>query len=137
MSELLFKDESYAIIGACIEVYNELGPGFLEAVYHEALEYEVADRGIVFLSKPQLVIRFKQRVLTTPYEADFLCYEQIVLEIKATRETAQKHEAQLIHYLKATGLSLGMLINFGHHPDLQYKRFVRTQRASELQADSR
>ena len=137
MSDLLFKDECYAIVGACFEVYNELGPGFLEAVYHEALGFEFADRGIPFVSKPQLVVRFKTRVLTTEYESDFLCFDQIVIEIKATNATAPKHEAQLIHYLKATGMSLGLLVNFGHYPDLYYKRFVRTQRLSNLQTDSR
>jgi GxxExxY protein len=137
MSDLLFKDECFAIIGACFEVYNELGPGFLEAVYHEALEFELADRGIPFVSKPQLLVRFKTRVLTTEYESDFLCFDRIVLEIKATHATVAKHEAQLIHYLKATGMSLGLLVNFGQYPDLYYKRFVRTQRLNELQPDSR
>jgi GxxExxY protein len=129
MSELILKDESFAVIGACFEVYNELGPGFLEAVYHEALEHEFADRGVPFTSKPRLLIRFKSHTLTTPYEADFLCFEQIVLEIKSARDVDPKHEAQIIHYLRATDLQLGILVNFGHHPDLQYKRFARTKTA--------
>jgi GxxExxY protein len=132
MSDVILKDESYAIVGACFEVYNDLGPGFLEAVYHEALEYELSDRGIPFISKPKLIVRFKQRLLTTPYEADFLCFNQIVVELKAVVETVRKHEAQLIHYLKATNQPLGMLVNFGSYPDLYYKRFVRTGLASQI-----
>jgi GxxExxY protein len=106
VSELILKDESFAVMGACFEVYNELGPGFLEAVYHEALEHEFAERGIPFVSKPRLLIRFKTHTLTTPYEADFLCFEQIVLEIKSARETEPKHESQLIHYLEPRTSSL-------------------------------
>jgi GxxExxY protein len=80
-----------------------------------------------FVSKPRLLIRFKTHTLTTPYEADFLCFEQIVLEIKSARETEPKHESQLIHYLRATDFQLGILVNFGHYSDLQYKRFARTK----------
>ncbi|HYO24154.1 MAG TPA: GxxExxY protein [Lacipirellulaceae bacterium] len=130
MKELILKDESYAVLGACFEVYNHLGPGFLEAVYHEALEYEFSDRGIPFVSKPRLSITFKSRVMATPYEADFICYGEIVLEIKATHASIARHEAQLIHYLRATDLRLGILVNFGQYPDLYYKRFARTKGAS-------
>jgi GxxExxY protein len=132
MSELIFKDECYAIVGAAFAVYNELGPGFLEAVYHEAMEFELADRGIRFVSKPPLLVHYRDRVLSTPYEADFLCYEQIVVELKGVRESHPNHEAQLIHYLKAANLPLGILINFGHYSDLQYKRIVRTHVATHL-----
>ncbi len=132
MGELILKDESYAIMWACFEVYKELGPGFLEAVYHEALEHELTDRGIPHVSKPRLAVKFKDRLLTTPYEADFLCFDQITLELKAVREIAPKHEAQLIHYLRTLDVSLGILLNFGHYPDLQYKRFVRTGKARTI-----
>lgn len=93
MSKLILEDESYAILGACFEVYNELGCGFLEAVYHECLEIEMTTRGIPFVSKPQLRIQFKDHLITKTYEADFLCYDKIILEIKATSTLIDDHTA--------------------------------------------
>lgn len=127
MTDVVLKDESYAVMGACFEVYNELGPGFLEAVYHEALEIEFTERGIPHVSKPRLLLKYKGRTLKTPYEADFLCYGKIALEIKSARDLDPRHKAQLIHYLMATDFQLGILANFGHYPDLQHERVVRTK----------
>jgi GxxExxY protein len=87
----------------------------------------MTDRGIPFVSKARLLIQFKSRTLVTPYEADFVCYDQIILELKAVREAAPQHEAQVLHYLRATNLQLGILVNFGSYPDLYYKRFARTR----------
>jgi GxxExxY protein len=104
MIELLLKDEVYAIIGVAIEVHRELGPGFLEAVYQEAMEIELADHGILFLAHEPLTIRFKTRALKKRYEPDLLCYSQIIAELKALSQLSGADEAQLLNYLTATGL---------------------------------
>ena len=123
--ELLFKEEVYAIIGAAIEVHKELGPGFLEAVYHEAMEIELTSRNIPFESYKKLLIRFKEFQLKKEYEADFVCYDKIIVEIKALDVVAGKEEAQLLHYLKTTGFRIGLLINFGSVGALEWKRYIR------------
>ncbi len=123
--ELIYKDEAYALLGACFEVYNEVGCGFLEAVYQECLGLELGDRGIPFQPHPELHLSYKGRRLTKTYEPDFICYAKIVIEIKAVSELTDEHRAQIHNYLKATGHRLGLVINFGHYPKLQYERIVR------------
>ena len=125
MTELLLKDEVFAVIGAAIEVDRELGPGFLEAVYQEAMEIELADRGIPFLAQEPLTIRFKTRVLKKRYEPDLLCYNLLVAELKALNQLTGADDAQLLNYLKATGLRVGVLVNFGSVGKLEWKRFIR------------
>ncbi len=125
MTDLILKDEVFAIIGAAIEVHRELGPGFLEAVYQEALEIELASRKIPFESRKTLTIAYKGRPLKKEYEADLVCYGQIIVELKALDRLSGKEEAQILNYLKATGLRVGLLINFGSHGKLEWKRFVR------------
>jgi GxxExxY protein len=122
--EVLFKDESYRIIGACFEVYNELGNGFLEAVYQEALRHEFQLQGIPFQEKPRIGLYYKAIKLTQTYEPDFLCYEEIIVELKAAKSLMDDHRAQVINYLKSTGKKLGLLANFGHHPGLEHERLV-------------
>jgi GxxExxY protein len=117
--------QTYAIIGACMAVHSELGPRFLEAVYQEALEIEFSRRGIAFVREKRLVITYAGKPLRTPYDADFLCYDSIIIELKAVTDFISKHEAQTIHYLKATGCERGLLVNFGA-PSLDYKRYVFT-----------
>jgi GxxExxY protein len=117
---------TYAVIGAAMEVHQLLGCGFLEGVYQEALEIELAERKIPFRPQAQLPIRYKGRVLQTVYKADFLCYDAVVVEIKALSQLGSPEEAQVLNYLKATGYETGLLLNFGR-TSLQYKRFVRTQ----------
>ena len=124
MTDIIYKDESYRIIGACMEVYNEMGCGFLEAVYQECLECEFADRQIPFVSQQQLKLTFKKRTLKSVYIPDFICSEKIIVEIKGTSEISDKFRAQMINYLKATGLKLGLLVNFGKYRQLQYERIV-------------
>jgi len=124
MAELLFKDEVYAIIGAAMEVYNELKPGFLEAVYQEALEIELAERGIPFTSQPDLKIQYKGHILKKSYMSDFLAYEQILIELKALEKLTSREEAQLLNQIKAARLKLGLLINFGHPDKLDWKRII-------------
>ena len=123
MAEILFREESYAIIGACIKVHSELGPGFLEAVYQEALEKEFAKRNIPFLRKPKLSLFFDGEPLKKYYIADFLCYKSIVLELKATSLIYEIDIKQLYNSLKAAKKRLGILVNFGG-ASLTYKRIL-------------
>jgi GxxExxY protein len=106
-------------------VHGELGPGFLEAVYQEALEIEFNRRGIPFIREKRLVITYAGKRLKTPYDADFLCFDSIIVELKAVTDVIPKHEAQTIHYLKATNCERGLLVNFGAS-SLDYKRYVFT-----------
>ena len=122
--EILFKDESYQILGACFEVYNELGYGFLESVYQESLALELHNQRIPFVQKPRLTILYKDQTLSQFFEADFLCFDEIILEIKAVKELINEHRAQVINYLKATDKRLGLLINFGHYPGIQQERLL-------------
>jgi GxxExxY protein len=125
MAEILFKDESYRIMGACFEVYKEMGCGFVEPVYQECLEVELAARGIPFMAQSELAVRYKGRVLKQTYCPDFVCFDGIIVEIKAVSELHDNHRAQVHNYLKATGLRLGLLVNFGHHPLLEHERIIR------------
>jgi GxxExxY protein len=122
---------TYAIIGACMEVHKELGHGFLEAVYQEALQYEFTQRGLPFVREVPLPIKYKERVLQCVYKADFICYESVIVELKALSQLTTVEYAQVINYLKATGLQWGLLINFGA-PSLEYKRFIRSADYTEL-----
>ncbi len=117
--------QTYAIIGACMAVHNELGHGFLEAVYQEALAIEFSRRGIPFEREKHLIIYFTGIPLKTTYDADFYCYDSIIVELKAHGALAPGHFAQTIHYLKATRTERGLLVNFGA-PRLEYKRVVFT-----------
>ena len=114
--------DGYALIGACFEVYNTLGSGFLEEVYQESLEIELALRGIPFVAKPRLKLSYKGRALRKEYEADLLVRDCLVVELKAAKAFAPEHEAQLINYLKATGKHTGYLVNFGAFPRLDWRR---------------
>jgi GxxExxY protein len=128
MSELILKQECYRIVGAAMEVYNTLGPGFLEAVYQEALEIELAAQDIRFVPQQELKILYKGQALRKTYIADFLVFDQVIVEIKAMNQLASHEEAQLLNYLKATGLSLGILINFGHAETLEWKQRAWTKK---------
>ena len=124
MVDLLFKEEVYAIVGAAIEVHRVLGPGFLEAVYQEALAIELQDRQIPHEPQRKLRIAYKNRWLEKFYIADFVCFDCIMVEIKAQKQLASADEAQLLNQLKATRLRVGILINFGSTGTLEWKRFV-------------
>ena len=119
--ELVFKDECYQLIGACMAVHRELGCGFLEAVYQEALEEEFKARNIPYIREAQLAIVYKGKVLNKRYTADFICYGGIIIELKALSELSTVHKSQLINYLKVTKHKLGLLVNFGQN-SLQSKR---------------
>ena len=130
MKHLIFAEEVYAIAGAAIEVHKKLGPGFLEAVYQEALEIEFGLRGIPFASQKNLTVKYKGVVLRKEYCTDFVCYGKIIVELKALSKLSGTEEAQLLNYLRATGLEVGVLINFGSSPRLEWKRFVLSQKSA-------
>jgi GxxExxY protein len=128
MVEIVYKKESYAIIGACFEVYNEKGCGFLEPVYQECLGIEFEYQRVPAIAKPSLSLSYRGRTLTQSYQADFVCFGKIIVELKAVSALIDEHRAQLLNYLNATGFELGLLVNFGHYPGLEYERIAKTQR---------
>ena len=132
--ELIYKAESYAIIGACFAVYKDKGCGFLEPVYHECLEIEFESQGIPFLSKPPQTLQYRGRTLVQTFSPDFICYEKIIVEIKAVSALVDEHRAQVLNYLSATTCKLGLLVNFGHYPRMGYERLLpRNQQPVDLQ----
>ena len=124
MTEILFKDECYAIQGAIFEVYREMGCGFLESVYQECLERELRSRNIPFINQPDLRLTYKGELLQQTFKPDLICYSQIIVELKAVKAIAPEHIAQVINYLKATGMKLGLLVNFGDYPKATVQRLV-------------
>ncbi len=122
--ELILKDEVFRIIGAAIEVHRELGNGFLEAVYQEAVEVEFKERSIPFEKQVPLKISYKGRRLQKEYIADFICFNGVIVELKALSRLTGNEEAQVINYLKATGCKVGLLINFGSTGKLEWKKIV-------------
>lgn len=121
---IIYKEESYAIQGAIFEVYREMGCGFLEAVYQECLEKELRIRNIPFSAQPELILSYKGETLQQKYKPDIICYNKIIVELKAVKQTAPEHEAQVINYLKATNMKLGLLVNFGDCPKVFIKRLA-------------
>ena len=122
--DFLFKDESYLIRGAVFEVYREMGCGFLESVYQECLEKELSKRGIPFVTQQELQLTYKGEPLQQTYRPDLICYGQIIVELKAVKDIAPEHKAQVINYLKATGMKLGLLVNFGTYPKASITRLA-------------
>lgn len=124
MEGVVLPKESYRIVGACFEVYKHMGSGFLEAVYQECLRMEFRTREIPFAEKPRLRLAFKEQELVQTYEPDFVCFGEIIVELKAASRLADEHRAQAINYLRSTGKPLALLVNFGSHPRLEHERFV-------------
>jgi GxxExxY protein len=122
------KEETYRILGACFEVYNEMGRGFLEPVYQECLERELQLQEIPYESQLVLELEYKGRKLEKRYQPDLVCFENVVLEIKATSRLLREHEAQLLNYMNAGGFEVGLLVNFGHFPKLEYTRLVNQKK---------
>jgi len=123
---ILFKDESFAIAGACFEVHNEMGCGFTEPIYQACLEIEFASRGIPFVAQPTLALVYKGTRVDQSFRPDFLCYDRIIVEIKAIETLADAHRSQVLNYLNAGQFALGMLINFGTYPKIQIERLVKS-----------
>lgn len=124
MNELICREESYKIIGACFEVYKEKGCGFLEAVFQECMQLELGLQGIPFEAQKIIPLSYKGVPMVQTYKADLICYGSVLVELKAVSELTDEHRAQVLNYLNATGLRLGLLVNFGHYPKLQWERIV-------------
>jgi GxxExxY protein len=122
--ELMLKDECYQVMGACFEVYKDKGCGFLEAVYQECLELELNERKVPFVAQPELILNYKGQPLRQTYKPDFVCFGLLLVELKAVSALADEHRAQVINYLHATGLRVGLSVNFGHHPKVEWERIV-------------
>ena len=121
---IVYKEESYKIVGAAFKVYNTLGAGFLEAVYQEALEIELQRQGIPYEREKELKIVYDGVELKQTYKADFVCYGKIIVELKAVSALDDAHRAQVYNYLHATGLKMGLLLNFGNAEELEKQRIV-------------
>jgi len=124
MSNLKNEDETFLIRGAIFEVYREMGCGFLEAVYQECLQREMQLKQIPFVAQRELMLKYKGEPLEQKYKPDFICFERIIVELKAVKELTAEHRAQVHNYLKATGLEVGLLVNFGHSPKVEIERIV-------------
>jgi len=122
--ELLYKDEVYSIMGAAMEVHSTLGPGFLEAIYEEAMVIESELRGIPCCVQKEIPVFYKNRRLKKRYKADYVGYSKILVEFKCLLALTSNEEAQILNYLKATQFKVGLLINFASHGNLEWKRFV-------------
>lgn len=118
------KEETYRILGACFEVYKDKGSGFLEPVYQECLEIELRLRGVPFDPQKPMRLEYKGDVLQRTYEPDFVCFGDIIVEIKAVPHLIDEHRAQLLNYMNVARAEVGLLVNFGHHPLLEHQRFV-------------
>lgn len=124
--ELLYREETYRIVGACMEVHRDKGSGFTEPVYQDALEIELEVAGIPFEAQRNFPVYHRGRVLKHTYTPDLICFGTILLELKAAKALTDEHRAQVLNYLKVTGLRLGLLVNFGSHPRLEWERMVLT-----------
>jgi GxxExxY protein len=125
MDDIVYKEESYRIMGACFEVYKEKGCGFLEPVYQECIEMELTLQGIPFVAQKRIILDYKGQILKQEYKPDLICFDSVLVELKAASAIIDEYRSQVHNYLKATGLRLGLLVNFGHHPLLEYERIVR------------
>ena len=121
---IFYKEESFAIIGACFNVYNDKGHGFLEPVCQECMGIELAFQKIPAEPQKKLDLFYREQKLEHFYQPDFICFGKIILELKAVDKITDAHRAQVLNYLHATGYKLGIIINFGHYPDLEYERIV-------------
>jgi len=122
--DFLFKEETYQLIGAAFEVYNELDCAYNEPLYQEAYERELSLQSIPFKAQPLLKVAYKDQLLEKDFFADIIAYDKIIVELKALPKLTSREESQLLNYLKAANLKVGLLINFGSHPKLEYKRIV-------------
>ncbi len=122
--ELIYEQESFQILGACFEVYKEKGAGFTEPIYQECLEIELTLRGIPFQPQPEVNMQYKGRTLVKTFRPDVIVFGKIIVEIKALSALCDEHRAQIQNYLNATGMHLGLLVNFGHVPKTEFERYA-------------
>ena len=134
MAELAYKDESFKIIGACFEVYNQKGFGFTEPVYQECLQIEFELQGIPFVAQPEIQLGYKCRMLTQFFKPDFICFDKIIVEIKTVSSIVDAHRAQAINYLNAMNFELALLVNFGQFPKLTYERLASSRRNESVRS---
>lgn len=132
MSELVYKEESYKIIGACFEVYKQKGCGFSEAVYQECLAIEFELQKIPFVEQPKIQLDYKGRTLDQYFQPDFICYNKIIVEIKALPLIVEINKSQTLNYLNATNFYLALLVNFGHFPQIEYKRIANNLKKTNI-----
>ena len=123
-NKIVYPDESYKIMGACFNVYKEIGSGFPEAVYQECLEIEFEYQKLSFIAQKQLKLSYREKILKKTFVPDFICYDKIIVEIKAVSKLTDGDKAQVFNYLKASKFKLGILVNFCHCPKLEYERIV-------------
>jgi len=123
MAELLFKDESFKIIGICMEIHKSLGLGLKEINYKDALEIDFIENGIDYIRERKFIVKYKNQILRNPYISDFVVYDSIVLEIKSASAIIDTHLAQALSYLAVSGMKLALVINFGER-SLKWKRIV-------------
>jgi GxxExxY protein len=124
MKDLIHAEECYKIVGACFEAYRDKGSGFLEGVFQECLELELGFQGVPYAAQSSLPLSYKGPPLKQRYVANIICYGKVVVELKTVSRLVDEHRSQLLNYLNATGHRLGLLVNFGHHPELEWERFV-------------
>ncbi len=127
-NEYPLQEETYQILGACFEVYNEKGCGFTEPVYQECLEIELGLKSIRFAAKEPIGLEYKGHRLTKTFEPDFVCFETVIVGIIAVAKLGDNHRSQVLNYLNATGIQVALLVNFGHHPKLEYERMVNQKK---------
>ncbi|HPD17118.1 MAG TPA: GxxExxY protein [Planctomycetota bacterium] len=137
MAELLYPRESHKIMGACFAVYREKGCGFTEPIYQECMEIELECQGIPFEPQEQLTLAYRGRQLRQKFIPDLVCYGSIIVELKAVSELTEEHEAQVLNYLNATGMKLGILVNFGHYSKVEYRRIALSLGKGRPQAPAR
>ncbi len=125
MANIIYPEESYKIIGACFEVYKSRSSGFTEPIYQECLELEFQLQDIPFVPQALMELEYKGTKLRQHFRVDFICYDSIVVEIKALSKLTDVCRSQVLNYLNASGFRLGLLVNFGHHPRIEYERIVR------------
>ncbi|HMS39018.1 MAG TPA: GxxExxY protein [Pyrinomonadaceae bacterium] len=123
MANLIYGEESYKIIGACFEVYKQKGCGFTEPVYQDCLKIEFRLQGIPFVFEPKINLEYKGEILDSYFKPDFVCFDKIIVELKAVATLIDEHRAQTINYVNATNYDLGLLVNFGHFPKIEHERF--------------
>ncbi len=134
-SDYPLKDETYRLIGACFEVYNEKGCGFTGPIYQERLGIELRIQGIPFDAQKELSLTYKGQPLTKSLVPDFFCFDQVIMEIKAVSALTDEHRAQVLNYLNAANLEVGLLANFGHFPKLEYERVINNRKRRRISSE--